>query len=104
MKKIWNIINECLGTALAWLDKEAVAFWVAFVLAVAGFLGADPVDGVGVLNVSVLAFVVGAGMVAFCLLGTQIVRHSESYNWKSAAYGASGALIGVIISLLLGCA
>ena len=41
MKKIWNIINECLGTALAWLDKEAVAFWVAFVLAVAGFLGAD---------------------------------------------------------------
>ena len=101
MKKIWSFINECCGSFLAWFDNKAVAFWFAFTLAVLGFFGADPVSDIPTINVCILAFLFGVGMVALLLLGTQIVKNSESYKWENAAYGAAGSVIGVIIALLL---
>ena len=100
MKKIWNYINECLGTFLAWFNSKTFAFCFALVLAVLGFFGADPVSGVPTINVCILAFAVGVLTVAVLLFGTDIVT-KKGYNWPSLVYASFGSFFGVLAALLL---
>lgn len=100
MKKIWNFIDNCLGTFLAWFENKAFAFVFALLLAVAGFFGADPVSGVPMFNVCILAFLVGLLTTAVLLFGTSIVV-KKGYNLPSLVYASFGAFFGVLLALLL---
>ena len=100
MKKIWNFINEFCGTILAWLDSKAHAFWFALVLTVLGFFGADPVEGIALLNVCFFAFLVGVLTTGVLLFGTSIVKKSE-YNFPALVYGCFGSFFGVLAAILL---
>ena len=98
MKKIWNVINEACGSFLAWIDREAVAFWIALALSVLGFLCAQPNEGIPVLNVALLALAVGVLTMAILLEGSCIVLN-KSYNTKAFLYSCVGAFIGTLACL-----
>lgn len=96
MKKI----DRIFGTVLAWFDNPAFSFVVALVLVLLACAGADPIDGVPLLNISVFAFLVGTLMVAVLLSGSSIVLKKE-YNWKAALYGAAGSALGTLLFVIL---
>lgn len=100
MKKIWNVINEACGDFLAWIDRESVAFWLALVLSVLGFICAEPADDVPVINVSLFAFIVGFLTVALLLGGSCIVLR-KGYNVRALIYGSIGALMGTLACLAI---
>ena len=95
MKKIWNVINEACGDFLAWIDKEAVAFWLALVLSILGFLCAQPNEDIPVLNVALLGLLVGVLTLAVLLEGSCIVLH-KNYNTKAFLYSCAGAVLGTL--------
>ena len=92
--------EKIFATVLAWFDNPAFSFVFAEVLAMVAFIGADPVAGIPMLNVAVLAFLVGMMMVAVILTGTGIVLKKE-YNWRAALCGALGSGVGVLIVWLV---
>ena len=100
MKKIWNFIDKCWGTFLAWFENKAFAFSFALVLAQLGFTFADPIEGIPVVNVYVLAWLIGSLTTAVLLFGTSIVKKT-TYDWLSLLWGCIGSTIGLALVKLL---
>lgn len=100
MKKIWNFIDNCWGTFLALFDNKAFAFSFALVLTELGFIYAQPNPDIPVVNVYVLAWLIGALMTAVLLFGTSIVKKT-TYNWWSLLCGCIGSFCGLLLIKLL---
>ena len=96
MKKIWNFIDMCWGTFLACFDNKAFAFAFALVLTQLGFAFAQPNPDIPVVNVYVLAWLIGALMTAVCLVGTGIVKNAN-YKWSAALWGCVGSFVALFL-------
>lgn len=91
-------LNLIFGTILSWFDNRAFSFVFAMLLSIVAFFGADPIPGIPVANVAVLAFFVGLLTTAVLLAGSCIVL-KKTYNWAAAGCALVGTLVGVLLAL-----
>ena len=100
LMKVWKVVDVAWGTFLFWCGNKVFAFFLALVISLAAYFGADPNEGIPDFNVYLIAWLAGALVLALLLTGTSIVK-KESYSWIAAAWGAVGAVLGVLLAVLV---
>ena len=100
LMKVWKVVDAAWGTLLTWCGNKYFTFFLALVIAFAAYFGADPNEGIPDFNVYLIAWLAGTLVPAVLLTGTSIVK-KESYNLVVAAWGALGALLGVVLAVLI---
>jgi hypothetical protein len=81
------------------LDVGTGTGLIALMISFAAFCGADPIEGVPVINACCLAFLAGFLMLALLLAGSSIVLR-QAYNLKTLGYSVAGAVIGTLLAYL----
>ena len=99
LMRVWGAVDALCSTFLVMCDNKWFAGLIALMVSFAAFCGADPVEGIPVINACCLAFLAGFLMLALLLAGSSIVLR-QAYNLKTLGYSVAGAVIGTLLAYL----